>query len=64
MSTDFVDPAILGERLARVRRTQGERIDAGNLGRAVFATMPEVPASAYASYEPGEREPAVDFLVA
>jgi transcriptional regulator with XRE-family HTH domain len=55
---------MLGDRLARVRRTYGESIDLPNLGRTVFATLLGVSPTAYASYERGEREPTVEFLVA
>jgi transcriptional regulator with XRE-family HTH domain len=64
MSTDLVDLTMLGERLARVRRTYGESIDVPNLGRTVFAGLLGVSATAYASYERGEREPTIEFLVA
>jgi transcriptional regulator with XRE-family HTH domain len=64
MSTDLVDLTMLGERLARVRRTYGESIDVPNLGRTVFAQLLGVSATAYASYERGEREPTIEFLVA
>ncbi len=64
MSTDFVDLTMLGERLARVRRTYGESIDVPNIGRTVFASLLGVSPATYASYERGEREPTVDFLVA
>ncbi len=64
MSADLVDLTLLGERLARVRRTYGESIDVPHLGRAVFASMLGVSANAYAAYERGEREPTIDFLIA
>ncbi len=55
---------MLGERLARVRKTYGESIDMPNLGRVAFATLLGVSATEYVSYERGDRGPAVDFLVA
>jgi transcriptional regulator with XRE-family HTH domain len=64
MSIDLIDGERLGERLARLRRTYGESIDLPNLGSAVFASLLGISAIAYASYERGEREPTVDFLVA
>jgi transcriptional regulator with XRE-family HTH domain len=64
MSDDSVDLATLGERLVEVRRAYGESIDLPNLETAAFAMMLGVSASAYASYEHGEREPPVDLLVA
>jgi transcriptional regulator with XRE-family HTH domain len=64
MPTDLVDLAVLGERLARVRKTYGESIDLPNLGRTVFAGLLGVSTTAYASFERGEREPTIEFLVA
>jgi transcriptional regulator with XRE-family HTH domain len=63
MSTDFIDLARLGERLATVRRTYDESIDLPNLGPNLFAMLLGVSAFAYESYERGETEPTVDFLV-
>ena len=53
-----------GKRLARLRRTYGENIDLPNLRSAVFASLLGISAIAYSSYERGERESKVDFLVA
>ena len=64
MSIDRFDLQRLGERLARVRKTYGESIDLPNLGRAVFASLLGISARVYASYERGESEPTIDFLVA
>ena len=64
MPTDLVDLAVLGERLARVRKTYGESIDLHQLGRTVFAGLLGVSTTAYASFERGEREPTIEFLVA
>jgi transcriptional regulator with XRE-family HTH domain len=63
MSTDLIDLARLGERLAAVRRTYGETIDLPNLGTTLFAVLLGVPTSTYQSYESGETEPTVAFLV-
>jgi transcriptional regulator with XRE-family HTH domain len=52
----------LAERLARARRTYGERIDLPNLGRVAFATLLGVSASTYEAYERGDRMPTADFL--
>jgi transcriptional regulator with XRE-family HTH domain len=64
MHTNLVDPTILGERFAAVRRAYGESIDLPNLGSAVFAALLGVPVFTYASYECGEAEPTVGFLLA
>jgi transcriptional regulator with XRE-family HTH domain len=64
MFTDPVDLAMLGERIASVRKSYGECIDVPELERAEFATLLGVSPFAYDSYERGEREPAVHFLVA
>jgi transcriptional regulator with XRE-family HTH domain len=64
MQTNFVDPTILGERFAAVRRAYGESIDLPNLGSAVFAALLGVSPFRYASYECGETEPTIDFLLA
>lgn len=61
----FCDPndgTNLAERLARTRRTFGDRIDLPNLGTVAFATLLGVSASAYEAYERGDRTPTVDFL--
>jgi transcriptional regulator with XRE-family HTH domain len=63
MSTDFIDLARLGERLVAVRRTYGESIDLPNLEATLFAVLLGVPAATYQSYEGGEAEPTVAFLV-
>jgi transcriptional regulator with XRE-family HTH domain len=63
MQMGFVDPTRLGERFAAVRRAYGESIDLPNLGRPVFAAMLGVSAFAYESYERGEREPTIEFLL-
>src|ERR1019366_4333334 len=63
MSTDMIDLTRLGGRLAIVRRTYGDSIDLPNLGAALFAVLLGVPAATYQSYESGEAEPTVDFLV-
>jgi transcriptional regulator with XRE-family HTH domain len=64
MSNDNVDLTKLGERLVAVRRTYCENIDLPTLGTALFATLIGVSASTYQSYEAGETEPTVAFLVA
>jgi transcriptional regulator with XRE-family HTH domain len=64
MYTDRINLESLGERLARVRRTYGESIDLPNLGRSAFASLLGVSATTYSSYERGESEPPIDFLVA
>jgi len=64
MRRDGIDLLVLGERLARVRRSYGASIDLPNLGRAAFAGLLGVSAAAYGAYERGEREPPVEFLVA
>jgi transcriptional regulator with XRE-family HTH domain len=64
MAIDLINFESLGERLARIRRTYGESIDLPDLGRAVFASLIGISPIAYASYERGEREPTIDFLVA
>ncbi|HLB98147.1 MAG TPA: helix-turn-helix domain-containing protein [Acetobacteraceae bacterium] len=64
MQANFVDPTRLGERFAAVRRAYGESIDLPNLGSGVFAAMLGVSVSAYESYERGEREPTIEFLLA
>ena len=64
MSIDLIDLERFGERLALLRRTYGETIDLPNLGSAVFASLLGISAIAYSSYERGERESKVDFLVA
>jgi|HubBroStandDraft_1064217.scaffolds.fasta_scaffold521999_1 transcriptional regulator with XRE-family HTH domain len=64
MQADLIDATLLGERFAAVRRAYGESIDLPGLGRAVFAAMLGVSALAYESYERGEREPTIEFLLA
>jgi transcriptional regulator with XRE-family HTH domain len=64
MSDHIIDPEKLGRRLAMVRKIYGESIDLPNLGCASFAMLLGVSATAYASFERGEREPTVDLLVA
>jgi hypothetical protein len=63
MSNDNIDLAKLGARLAAVRKTYSENIDLPTLSKALFATLIGVPVSTYQSYEPGETEPTVAFLV-
>ena len=64
MSADAVELKMLGERLAKVRRMYGENIDVPNLEPSLFAVLLGTSVSTYESYERGEREPTVDFLVA
>ena len=64
MPADTLDLGMLGERLARVRKTYGESIDMPNLGRVAFATLLGVSATEYVAYERGDRGPSIDFLVA
>jgi len=64
MLNDNLDLAKLGQRLAAVRVTYSENIDLPTLGTALFATLIRVPAATYQSYEAGETEPTVTFLVA
>jgi len=64
MSADAVELKILGERLAKVRRMYGENIDVPNLEPSLFAVLLGASAFTYESYERGEKEPTVDFLVA
>jgi transcriptional regulator with XRE-family HTH domain len=64
MSTDPIDLERLGERLAVVRKAYDESIDLPNLGPNLFATLLGVSVSAYESYERGERQPTIDFLIA
>jgi hypothetical protein len=56
------DVTNLAERLARARRTYGDRIDLPNLGRVAFATLLGVSAIAYEAYERGDLEPTVNFF--
>ncbi len=63
MPTDFIDFARLGERLASVRRTYGQSIDLPNLEPNLFAVLIGVPVHAYQSYERGEMDPTITFLV-
>ena len=64
MSADAIELRILGERLARVRRTYGENIDLPDLEPNLFAALLGASVIAYKSYERGEKEPTVDFLIA
>jgi transcriptional regulator with XRE-family HTH domain len=64
MSADATELRTLGERLAMVRRTYGENIDLPNLEPNLFAVLLGASAFTYESYERGEREPTVGFLVA
>ena len=64
MQAEFVDPTRLGERVAAVRRAYGESIDLPNLGKAVFAAMLGVSVPVYESYERGDTEPTIEFLLA
>ena len=63
MSTGLIDLARLSERLVTLRGTYGESIDLPNLEATLFAVLLGVPASTYQSYECGETEPTVAFLV-
>ncbi len=64
ISNGALDLIRLGKRLAAVRRTYAEGIDLPNLGAPLFAVMLGVPAATYQSYEAGEAEPMVAFLIA
>ena len=64
MPPDIIDLARLGERLAVVRRAYSENIDLPNLGATLFATLLRISAATYQSYERGETEPTVRFLIA
>jgi transcriptional regulator with XRE-family HTH domain len=64
MTNDNIDLAKLGGRLAAVRRSYSDNIDLPTVSAAVFATLMRVRASTYQSYEAGETEPTVAFLVA
>jgi Helix-turn-helix len=64
MSADATGLRTLGERLARVWRTCGENIDLPNLEPNLSAVLLGASTFTYESYERGEREPTVDFLVA
>jgi len=64
MTTDLIDPERLGERLAVVRKVYGESIDLPSLEPHLFATLLGVSVFTYASYERGEMEPTVGFMVA
>ncbi len=64
MSTYSIDLTMLGERLTRVRQMYGETVDLPNLGPTLFAVLLGASVLTYESYERGEREPTVDFLVA
>ena len=63
-SNDRIDLAMLGERLAWVRRTFGGSIDLSDLTRIEFAAMLGVCAAVYEAYELGERMPTAGLLVA
>jgi transcriptional regulator with XRE-family HTH domain len=62
VSADFRDLTNLGERLARMRKAYGQRIDLPNLGRVAFATLLGVSAIEYEAYERGDQAPTVHFL--
>ena len=64
MSADATELKMLGERTARVRQRYGENIDLPNLEPTLFAVLVGASAFTYESYERGEKEPTVDFLVA
>jgi len=63
MSADVIDLARLGERLAALRWAYDENIGLPNLGANLFALLLGVSVSAYESYECGEQEPTLAFLV-
>jgi transcriptional regulator with XRE-family HTH domain len=64
MQADPADLTTLAKRLAAVRRAYADSIDLPNLGSAVFAALLGVSPFTYASYERGEAEPTIDFLLA
>jgi transcriptional regulator with XRE-family HTH domain len=64
MSNGSINLMKLGERLAAVRKAYSASIDLPLLGADLFATLLRVSASAYQSYESGEAEPTIDFLLA
>ena len=64
MSADATELKMLGERIARVRQRYGENIDLPNLEPTLFAVLVGASAFTYESYERGEKEPTIDFLVA
>jgi transcriptional regulator with XRE-family HTH domain len=64
MYPDIIDLTRLGERLAAVRRAYSDNIDLPNLGSTLFATLLRISAAKYQSYERGETEPTVTFLIA
>jgi hypothetical protein len=64
MSADATELKMLGERIARVRQTYGEDINLPDLKPNLFAVLLGASSFIYESYERGEREPTVDFLVA
>ena len=64
MSADATELKMLGERIARVRQRYGENIDLPNLEPTLFAVLVGASAFTYESYERGEKEPTVEFLVA
>jgi len=64
MSADATELKMLGERIAKVRRTYGEDINLPGLEPNLFAVLLGASSFMYESYERGEREPTVDFLIA
>jgi transcriptional regulator with XRE-family HTH domain len=60
--TKITDLTDISERLAKIRRAYGNRIDLPDLGRAAFAMLIGVSAIEYEAYETGDRMPTVDFL--
>ena len=62
MSTKITDLTDISERLAKIRRAYGNRIDLPDLGRAAFAMLIGVSAIEYEAYERGDRVPTVQFL--
>jgi hypothetical protein len=64
MSADATELKMLGERIARVRQTYGEDINLPDLEPGLFAVLLGAPSFIYESYERGERQPTVDFLLA
>jgi transcriptional regulator with XRE-family HTH domain len=64
MYADATELKLLGERIARVRQSYGEDINLPDLAPNLFAVLLGASSSIYESYERGEREPTVDFLVA
>lgn len=64
MYADIIDLPRLGERLAAIRRAYSDNIDLPNLESTLFATLLRIPAATYHSYERGQTEPTVTFLIA